>query len=107
MGTVANVFSIVFKGLRIAARDRRGRRLLFLGAVHGVRLANSDRARLAYAQAWRIMSDPRPRRVAASTARTAAERVKRRRSRKPHSLRRFGSVVVSKADAKTRTLRRR
>jgi hypothetical protein len=71
------VFPLFYRSLLYAAHTRRGRRLLLLGAVNAFRLARSAQARRAYAGAWRIASNPRPRKAAGKAVRSAGRRVKR------------------------------
>ncbi len=72
------VFALLTNLLLFAARSRRGRRLLFVGALSTMRLLRSPLARRAYAAAWAAASDPRPRRATGRVVRSAAGRVKRR-----------------------------
>jgi hypothetical protein len=65
------------KGLLLALKSKRGRELLFAGALGAYELARSERAQKLYAKAREAARDPRPREIAKSTARKAAERVKR------------------------------
>lgn len=67
----------VVKGLLLALKSKRGRELLFAGALGAFELARSDRARKLYEKAWSAATDPRPRAFAASAAHKAAQRVKR------------------------------
>jgi hypothetical protein len=71
------VFTIFFRVLLFAAKSRRGRRLLLLGALSAMRLVRSRRARMAYAQAWRIATDARARKQAGTLVRFAASRTRR------------------------------
>ncbi|HEX4518864.1 MAG TPA: hypothetical protein VH063_04700 [Gaiellaceae bacterium] len=71
------MFTIAYRLLFFAARSRRGRRLLVLGALSAMRLARNPRARMAYAQAWRIATNPRTRKQAGTLVRSAASRVRR------------------------------
>ena len=66
----------VAKALLLALKSRRGRELLFAGAVAAVELAQSERARELYAKVREAATDPRPRKVAAETVRKAAERIR-------------------------------
>jgi len=68
------VIPVFLAAARYAVRTRRGRRLLLLGATHAVRLARSPQARHAYARAWEIAADPRPRKAARDAVRSAARR---------------------------------
>ena len=43
---------LILKGLLLAMKSRRGRELLFAGALGAFELARSDRARKLYAKAW-------------------------------------------------------
>jgi hypothetical protein len=104
------VFPLLFKALPLALKTKRGRRLLFLGALHAVRLARSDRARRAYAEAWRIASHPRTRTAAGkagAAVRSAARRVQPRSQRKPTGILRVGHTVARKAAAVPAQLRPR
>jgi hypothetical protein len=65
------------KALIFALKSKRGRELLFAGAVAAVELAQSERARGLYAKAREVATDPRPREVVADAVRRAARRVKR------------------------------
>jgi hypothetical protein len=67
----------VVKGLVLALKSKRGRELLFAGALGAFELARSDRARKVYEKAWSAATDPRPRVFAASAVHKAAQRVKR------------------------------
>jgi hypothetical protein len=67
----------ILKGLLLAMKSRRGRELLFAGALGAYELARSERAQKVYAKARAAAHDPRPREIAKSTLRKAAERVKR------------------------------
>ena len=96
------VFPLLFKVVLFAVKTKRGRRLLFLGGRHAARLARSDQARRAYAQAWRIALHPRTRKAAgkaATVARSASGGVKPWRRPKRTGLRRAGHTVAGKAAA--------
>lgn len=67
----------LLKALLLGVKTRRGRELLFAGAVGAFDLARSRRARDLYAKAWATAADPRPRQKAAGLLRNAAGRVKR------------------------------
>jgi len=67
----------LIKGLLLAAKSKRGRELLFAGALGAVELARSDRARKLGAKAWGAASDPDRRKVAADAVRKATARIKR------------------------------
>lgn len=67
----------LLKGLLVALKSRRGRRLLFLGLTGAIELARSERARVAYARAWTVATDQRPRRKAAAMARSVGTKLKR------------------------------
>jgi hypothetical protein len=69
----------LIKGLLVAMKSRRGRRLVFLGVTGAVKLAQSERARVAYARAWSVATDERPRRKARAAARRVGAKVKRTR----------------------------
>jgi hypothetical protein len=71
------VFPLLFRVLLFAARSKRGRRLLVLGALSGMRLVRSPTARMAYVNVWRIATDPRSRKQAGAVVRTAARRKRR------------------------------
>jgi hypothetical protein len=70
--------TLLFRMLLFAAKSRRGRRFLMLGALSTIRLARSPRARAAYFQAWRIATNPRPRKAAVKLARSAGGAARRR-----------------------------
>jgi hypothetical protein len=93
------MFPLLFRSLLFAAHSRRGRRLMFLGARRAAHLARSAQARRAYARAWRIASDPRPRRAAVVAVRSAAARVRSRPTRGSTGLRRVGESLVTAAAA--------
>ena len=65
------------KVLLFALKSKRGRELLFAGAIGAVEIARSERARELYARARQAASDPRARQKAAGFARTAVGKVKR------------------------------
>jgi uncharacterized membrane protein len=65
------------KALLLALKTKRGRELLFAGAIGAVEIARSARARRFYARAWGVAADPRPRQKAVRLARNAADRIKR------------------------------
>jgi hypothetical protein len=67
----------LLKGLLVALKSRRGRRLLFLGVTGAIKLVRSERARVAYAGALKVAMDPRPRRTATATARRLGAKLKR------------------------------
>jgi hypothetical protein len=67
----------LLKGLMVALKSRQGRRLLFLGLTGAIKLAQSERARTAYAHAWRIATDQRPRRTATAAVKRVGSKVKR------------------------------
>jgi hypothetical protein len=67
----------LLKGLLLAAKSKRGRELLFAGALGAFELARSDRARKLGAKAWGAASDPDRRQAAADGLRKAAKRIKR------------------------------
>jgi hypothetical protein len=90
---------MLFKTILFAARTKRGRRLLFLGALHVVQLAQSPQARRAYAQAAKIASDPRPRAAARTAARAAGGRLKTRPRPNSTALRRVTHRFADKASA--------
>jgi hypothetical protein len=68
----------VAKALLLALKTKRGRELLFAGAVAAVELAQSERARELYARAREVATDPRPRQVATDFVRNAADRIRPR-----------------------------
>jgi hypothetical protein len=67
----------LLKGLLVALKSRQGRRLLFLGVTGAMKLARSERARAAYARAWGVATDQRPRRTATAMARRVGAKIKR------------------------------
>ena len=92
------MFPLLFRSLLFAAHSRRGRRLIVLGARRAAHLARSSQARRAYARAWRIASDPRPRKTAVQVVRSAAARVQSR-GRRSTGLRHVGESLVTAAAA--------
>jgi hypothetical protein len=70
--------TLLFRMLLFAAKSRRGRRLLILGALSAIRLIRNPRARHAYIQAWRIASDPRRRKAAVKVVRSSGRKTRRR-----------------------------
>ncbi len=69
---------LLFRMLLFAAKSKRGRRLLMLGALSAMRLARNPRARAAYIKAWRIATDPRHRKTAVKLVRSAGSVARRR-----------------------------
>ena len=67
----------VVKGFLLALKSKRGRELLFAGALGAFELARSDRARKLYEKTWSAAVDPRPRAFAAAAVHKAVQRVKR------------------------------
>jgi hypothetical protein len=67
----------ILKGLLLAMKSKRGRELLFAGALGAYELARSERAKKVYAKARKAARDPRPREIAKSAVRKTAQRVKR------------------------------
>jgi hypothetical protein len=52
------------KALLLALKTKRGRALLFAGGMGAIDIARSKRARELYGRAWKVTTDPRPRRKA-------------------------------------------
>jgi hypothetical protein len=69
---------LLFRMLLFAAKSKRGRRLLMLGALSAMRLVRNPRARAAYIKAWRIATDPRHRKTAVKLVRSAGSVARRR-----------------------------
>ncbi|HEY4348595.1 MAG TPA: hypothetical protein VGM80_13485 [Gaiellaceae bacterium] len=46
----------ILKGLLVGLKTRRGRELALAGALGALRLARSERARKAYAHAWKTIA---------------------------------------------------
>jgi hypothetical protein len=65
------------KALLVALKSRRGRELMFAGALAAVELAQSDRARELYARARQAATDPRKRQAVAEAVQRASRRVRR------------------------------
>jgi hypothetical protein len=61
----------LLKALLLAARSKRGRELMFAGALAAVEFARSERARKLYGDARSLVRDPRPRERAAEVVRRA------------------------------------
>ena len=76
-GYTVAVMPWVVKGLLLALKSKRGRELLFAGALGAFEIARSDRARKLYQKIWSEAANPRPRVFAASAVRKAAQRVRR------------------------------
>lgn len=67
----------LLKAVLLAAKSKRGRELLFTGALAAVELARSDRARELYSKARDVTTDPRLRKLAADAAHKTVDRIKR------------------------------
>jgi len=64
------------RALLLALKTKRGRELLFAGAIAAVELAQSERARELYAKAREVATDPRPRQAAGDAVRKATRHLK-------------------------------
>jgi hypothetical protein len=64
------------KALLLALKTKRGRELLFAGAVGTIEIARSDRARRLYAEAWEAAAVRRRSRTAADLIRRTAGRAR-------------------------------
>jgi hypothetical protein len=65
------------KALLLVLKTKRGRELLFAGAMGALEIARSNRVRELYIQAKEVTADPRPRQKAAGLVRNAVDRVKK------------------------------
>jgi hypothetical protein len=66
----------ILKGLFVLAKTRRGRKLLFAGALAASELAQGDRARKLYAKALSTANDPAVRQTLTRSARRVAQAIR-------------------------------
>lgn len=66
----------ILKGLFVLAKTRRGRKLLFAGALAASELAQGDRARKLYAKALNTVNDPAVKQTVTRNARRVAQAIR-------------------------------
>ena len=66
----------ILKGLFVLAKTRRGRKLLFAGALAASELAQGDRARKLYAKALNTVNDPAVKQTVTRSVRRAAQAIR-------------------------------
>lgn len=69
----------LFKALLVAAKSKRGRELLFAGALGAYELARSKEARRAYAKVREVATDPALRDAVSGAVASVTARATRRR----------------------------
>jgi hypothetical protein len=66
----------ILKGLLVLAKTRRGRKLLFAGALAASELAQGERARKLYAKALNTVNDPAVKETVTRSARRVAQAIR-------------------------------
>jgi hypothetical protein len=66
----------ILKGLFVLAKTRRGRKLLFAGALAASELAQGDRARKLYAKALNTVNDPAVKQTVTRSVRSVAQAIR-------------------------------
>ena len=66
----------ILKGLFVLAKTRRGRKLLFAGALAASELAQGDRARKLYAKALNTVNDPAVKQTVTRSVRRVAQAIR-------------------------------
>jgi hypothetical protein len=66
----------ILKGLFVLAKTRRGRKLLFAGALAASELAQGDRARKLYAKAQNTVNDPAVKQTVTRSVRRVAQAIR-------------------------------